>query len=200
MSYQSQRPLSSVGTARVCLQDGGLPAPPIVVTTADGGIVSLHRDTMTQVSIQQHLYRDCDCVVTPEWPVPPCHCPLRSPADLARLSLHQMGMACAEPAPRPAGEPPLKLARSAAAADPGVRLTDVALTSAGHLAAAVDDRGQLYVYRITAAADPGQWQGAPEAQVSGRAHQRPRSVGGRIGVRYRRLGLDIRTDGVDSGH
>ncbi|XP_043215898.1 mediator of RNA polymerase II transcription subunit 16-like [Amphibalanus amphitrite] len=117
-SYQSQRPLSSVDTARVCLQDGGLPAPPIVATTADGGIVSLHRDTMAQ-----------------------------------------MAMGCAEPAPRPAGEPPLKLARSAAAAaaaaDAGVRLTDVALTSAGHLAAAVDDRGQLYLYRVGAAADPG---------------------------------------------
>ena len=53
-SYQSQRPLSAVGTARVCLQDGGLPTPPIVATTADGGIVSLHRDTMTQV----RLHRD----------------------------------------------------------------------------------------------------------------------------------------------
>ena len=80
-----------------------------------------------------------------------------------RLSLHQMGSASAESAPRPAGEPPLKLARStaaaaaAAAAEPGVRLTDVALSSAGHLAAAVDDRGHLYLYRVAAAADPGEW-------------------------------------------
>ena len=74
-----------------------------------------------------------------------------------------MGVASAESAPRPAGEPPLKLARSTAASatEPGVRLTDVALSSGGHLAAAVDDRGQLYLYRVTAAADPGQWATCP---------------------------------------
>ncbi|XP_037090872.1 mediator of RNA polymerase II transcription subunit 16-like [Pollicipes pollicipes] len=83
-SHMTPRPLAAVATARVCLQDGGLPAPPIVVVTADGGISSLHRDSMTQVG-----------------------------------------------------------------------LTDVALSAAGHLAAAVDDHGQLFLYRAAGAADPG---------------------------------------------